>query len=550
MGGDRSLEEILNPLRLVVIFVPPCEIFTSKIRHDSFGGAKHPENLPDSQLLCCKVDVRPRIRSLIYLTWSGTMSDIDDVLLNAHRARLIPTIADSRKEERLVSVLLATLAVALPFAKQLLGQCGVRVGKMSKLLSYTEVKFPSLDENDNKRNEDRPDGLLILSTGKSQWKTLLEAKIDNAEIDQEQVIKYARIAREYGIDAVITLSNQLTPLPTHIPYSIPKLLRNRVDFFHISWISVLTQASLILRDKGQISCEQAFILEEMAHYFEHPKSGIKRFDQMNTEWRPLVVGISNGEKFNRSSPEVENTISSWHQEERDVCLLLSRRIGKHVDIRLPRKHQNDNALRLRDACESLITSHELCSRFSVPNAASDIEVTANLERRTISCSMRLDAPGDKKRASARINWLLRQLREVDGNDVIVRAVWPRGAKTQEYLSKVRDDVNCLEIGRPGAILMSFEVMMVKYLAGRFSRPRNFIEDLEELVPEFYDRIGQRLRRWSPPPPSINKRDPIEEIPAPKDAEKKSGHGSPPSETSQAHNLHESNDTNLSATEHL
>ena len=473
------------------------------------------------------------------------MSDIDDVLQKSHRARLIPTIADARKEERLVSVLLATLAMVPPFAKQLLGQCGVRVGKMSKLLSYTEVKFLSLDENDNTRNEDRPDGLLILSTGKSQWKALVEAKIDNVEIDREQVIKYARIAREYGIDAVITLSNQLTPLPTHIPYTIPKLLSNRVDFFHISWISVLTQALLILRDIEEISSEQAFILEEMAHYFEHPKSGIKRFEQMNTEWRPLVVGISNGEKFNRSSSEIENTISSWHQEERDVCLLLSRRIGKHVDIRLPRKHQNDTALRLRDACESLIASHELSSSFSVPNAASDIDVNVNLERRTISCSMKLNAPGDKKRASARTNWLLRQLRDVDGIDVIIRAVWPRGATTQEYLSKVRDDVNCLEIGRPGATLMSFEVAMVKYLAGRFSRPRNFIEDLEKLVPDFYDRIGQRLRRWSPPPPPIDKRDPIEETPAPKVSESRSGHGSPRLEMSQSPALAVSDESNSS-----
>ena len=177
------------------------------------------------------------------------MSNINEILEKAHRARLIPTIAESRKEERLVSVLLATLAVVHPFAKQLLDRCGVRMGKMSKLISYTEVKFPSLDENNNQRNKDRPDGVLTLSTGKSHWKALVEAKIDNVEIDQEQVLKYARIAREYGIDAVITLSNQLTPLPTHIPYSIPKALSNRVDFFHISWISVLTQASLIL--KGQ-----------------------------------------------------------------------------------------------------------------------------------------------------------------------------------------------------------------------------------------------------------------------------------------------------------
>ena len=158
------------------------------------------------------------------------MSDIDNILEKAHRARLIPTIADSQKEERLVSVLLATLAVVHPFAKQLLERCGVKMGKTSKLLSYTEVKFPSLDEN-NKRDEDRPDGVLTLSTGKSRWRAFLEAKIDNVEIDEDQVDRYAKIAKAYGIDAVITLSNQLTPLPTHIPYSISKVHKKHVDFF-------------------------------------------------------------------------------------------------------------------------------------------------------------------------------------------------------------------------------------------------------------------------------------------------------------------------------
>ncbi len=477
------------------------------------------------------------------------MSDIDGILKNAHRARLIPTIADVRKEERLVSILLATLAVVQPFAKQLLGQCGVRMGKKSKLLSYTEVIFPSSDENNTRKDEDRPDGLLILSTGKSQWKAFVEAKIDNVEIDEEQVERYAKIAKANGIDAVITLSNQLTPLPTHTPYSISKVLNKHVDLFHISWINVRTQASMILKDKEEISSEQAYILGEMVHYFKHPKSGVKGFEQMNKEWKSLVAGMIHGDKFSKSSLEIQNTVSSWHQEERDVCLLLSREIGKHVDIRLPIKHKKDPALRLSETCDSLIASHELRSSFSVPNAAGNIEITANLEGRSISCSMKLDAPGDRKKASARINWLLRQLRGAAGDDVIIRAYWPgKTPPTKASLSEVRDNTKCLEVGHSGATLTSFEIMMVKDLAGRFSKPQNFIKDLEELVPEFYDRIGQRLRRWSPPPPSIDKRDPIEESTAPKTTEESSGHNSPPPVISQSKEPHEPNNSNISSTE--
>ena len=469
------------------------------------------------------------------------MGTLDDILNDASRARLIPTVADSRKEERIVSVLLATLSVVPPFAEQLLERCGVRMGKTSDLRSHTEVEFVAVDGS----RKDRPDGVLSLLTRKSRWTALIEAKIDNNEISEEQVHRYAEIAREYGIDAVITLSNQLAPLPSHVPYSVPKRLSNRVKIFHVSWISILTQASLILRDDEEVSHEQAFILEEMARYFEHSSSGVKRFDRMNSEWRSIVLGISNEQQFKRSSSEIEKTVASWHQEERDLCLILSRRTGERVGIRLSRKHQADPALRLRDACDSLVASQELRCAFSVPNAASNLEVTANLQRRTISCSMKLNAPGDKKRASARVNWLVRQLRGVDGDDVIVRAFWlGGGGSTQASLSEIKTDPKCLESGRPGATPTSFEVVMIRDLAGRFSGRRTFIEDLENLIPEFYDRIGQKLRSWAPPPPSIDKRDPIQDTDVAEASEERNGDGVSQPDSDQLRDSQEPSDADL------
>ena len=108
------------------------------------------------------------------------MSPLDDFLKNALRARLIPTVADSRKEERIVSVLLSTLSVVPLFAEQLLKRCGVRMGKTSDLRSYTEVEFVAADGS----RKDRPDGVLCLLTRKSRWTAFLEAKIDNNEISE------------------------------------------------------------------------------------------------------------------------------------------------------------------------------------------------------------------------------------------------------------------------------------------------------------------------------------------------------------------------------
>ena len=436
------------------------------------------------------------------------MNDLEQILSESKPARLIPTVAQSRKEERLVSVLLGTLRIVRPLAEVLLDRCGTKLGKTADISSFVEVALPS-ENGDSNARPDRPDGLICVSKRKARWTAFLEAKIDANKMDEAQILRYAEAAKRYGVDAIITLSNQLAPLPTHIPYAVPKRLSNKVQFFHLSWISILTDAALILRDRESLDVEQAFVLDEMVNYFEHPGSGVKRFDRMNAEWRALVLGIRVEQQFKRTSDEIKNTVSSWHQEERDLCLILNRRIGQPIATRMPRKHQADAALRLRDASDVLLSSKELRSSFVVPNAAGDINVAINLQRRTVSCSMTIKAPEDRKRAASRINWLVRQLKTLDSEDILIRTYWAgRSGQTQASLSDVFDNPKCLEEGIQGSLPSRFEVLMVRDLAGRFSGRQTFIDDVEAAVPEYYDRVGQHLRAWTPPPPPIEKRDPI------------------------------------------
>ena len=103
----------------------------------------------------------------------------------------------------------------------------------------------------------------------------------------------------------------------------------------------------------------------MTRYLESNASGLKAFDQMNEGWRDLVLGIRRDEKFLPKAPEIEQTVASWHQETRDLCLILSRRTGERVDLHLSRKHRTKPELRLEDECARLSASHEF-----VPSALS------------------------------------------------------------------------------------------------------------------------------------------------------------------------------------
>jgi len=426
------------------------------------------------------------------------VADIKTVMKSGARARLIPVLADTSKENRATSVFLACLGVVDEFAKAMLASIGQRVGKRTKVDCYTEVVFQDLE---NKR--DRPDGLIVLTTGSRQWSALVESKIGKAALDAEQVLRYLALAKANGIDGVITLSNQFVALPTHHPIKIPKNKLRGVELYHWSWMFMLTQAILLLRVEETLEVDQAYILEEMARYFRHESSGIRPFDQMNPEWKEVVLHVKSGGTLARGSLEVETTVGGWHQEQRDLCLILTRRLATPVSARLSRLHRSNPGQRLKDDSERLATEKKLTVTFDIPDAAAPLDVAVDIARRTIACSMSLSAPKDRKTTKARVNWLLRQLRQADPSNVFIESHWPgRAMATQTSLQEASEDPMSLAHENGHLVPGRFKVSIVKDIAGRFSGSRTFIEELERAVPDFYERIGEHLQKWVPPPPKI------------------------------------------------
>lgn len=157
--------------------------------------------------------------------------------------------------------------------------------------------------------------------------------------------------------------------------------------------------------------------------------------------------------------------------------------------------------------------------LEIPNAATDVKVVANLMRRTITCSMKLLAPQDKKRTSARVNWLTRQLAKAEPEEMYVKALRPgRAEETQAPLAAVLADPAVLDLPNSAVVPNAFEIFYMVDLAGRFGGNKIFIDELETAVPRFYEQAGQKLRAWVPPPPKIHRRDPVADENAPELAE--------------------------------
>lgn len=422
-------------------------------------------------------------------------------LSSGEQARLIPVAADGNKETRATSIILATMSAVPAYRKAMLGYLGKRVGIRSGLQCFTEITFKDTKE------KSRPDGLLLLDNGRGKvWSCLVEAKIKNQNLDQEQIEKYILLAKQHNIDAILTISNQFVAIPTHSPLKLSKVSTRGVEIYHCSWMHALTTAMLLISEDEFESFEQKFILSEMIRYFSHQSTGISTFDRMNSEWKDIITKIQSGAILNKSDISVENTVGAWHQESRDICLLLSRKLNRAVKLKLNKAHADDPITRVKDDSEALTKNYKLVCVFDIPNTASSMLVTADLLRRSVSLSMTLIAPKDKQKTSSKVNWLLKQLAKSEPNNIYIKASWPsRCSDTQAPLIEVRENQNVVHSENKGITPVSFEVLLIQDLSSKFSGAKTFIEILEASVLEFYEQVGQHLRAYIAPPPPINEK---------------------------------------------
>ncbi|MDP2120470.1 MAG: hypothetical protein Q8K28_11255 [Hoeflea sp.] len=424
------------------------------------------------------------------------MSEKPEYLVQGERARLFPILADTSKEGRTLSILLSCMESVDDFGKSLLADLGIKSGARAKLETYTEVVLKKGGEKTL-----RPDGLLILKAASKNWTALVEAKVGNSELTSEQLDSYLEIAKLNGIDALITISNQFSPLPAHHPVQLSAASLKKATVLHWSWMYILTQATLQLGNGDIEDKEQRIILNEMVRFLSHPSAGVKSFEQMPASWTTIANTVQSGGTVSPKSKDVQEVVGAWYQEIRDLSLILSRQLGEDVNVKVPRAHASDPVARIKSDAQILAIDYCLHAVFVIPNTAGSISVSADFRKKSIFASMKVNAPADRKSTKARLNWLLRQLQKSRPDNVYIRLFWPgRGPFTQHPIALLRETPEAAE--ENGKVATSFEVVYARDLGARFTQRRNFIVDLEHAIPDFYEQIGQHLKSWQPQAPKI------------------------------------------------
>ncbi len=416
------------------------------------------------------------------------------------KSRLFPVLSEKSKEGRTLSAFLSVFAQVKELSNEILGAVGNPVGTRATVSTFTEVSFPK-----SKQPKIRPDGLIVLQTGKRTWSALVEAKIGNDDLKADQIESYLSLAREVGIDAVITLSNQFTTTRDQSPVTVNGHLLRTVSLYHYSWFSILTYLSVLSGNDRVEDPDHNFLLEELERFLIHQSAGLKRFTQMTPSWTSVVDNVRSGLSLSKSGADERAVVESWQAEIRDLALYLTRKTGETVAEKVSKKVMNDPTAIFDRHLKSLVEERRLTVDFAIPNAAAPLSIEVDLTTRTIHFSAQLAAPKDKKRQASRLNWLLVQLPDDKEQTTKVRTLWPgRASPIETTVFEARSD-DMLHSHPDRSLLPHKFVLIDQMTDGRkFGGRSTFINELESGAIGFYENVLSHLKAWTPPAPKIRK----------------------------------------------
>lgn len=421
--------------------------------------------------------------------------------LNLQEARLIPFYKPG-DEMALTSIFLSALRLVKEFRNQVFQAIGL--SRSNRILIYTEAEFLLFEKK-------RIDGLiLVIRANRIIDAVLIEVKNRNVDLDPKQIQNYVHIAKEYGIPKLLTVSNQFVSFPTQSPLSIktPKY----VSTYHISWSYLLTIAHILLRDNDQniADADQVEIMREVVEYFESRNSGILGFTQMKPGWVELTQKANAGTSFRLTDPFVDETVSSWLQEERDVALILSRELGLLVRTG-HRKFKRDLLERINYEKRELVSKKFLESSLQIEGAASPLQIRAYFDKKNIEMSLTLSSPHDRK-TRGRISWLRSQLRQAERKNSKLFALLAPDLFIEIHMKFARDplrvqmgDLDTVEDIIGPREIASFSILYFKYLGRKFDSRKGVVAIIEKMVIDYYEGILQHLKRWEKPAPQIMKK---------------------------------------------
>lgn len=410
-------------------------------------------------------------------------------------ARLIPTVGirgQEEQEKRATSSLLAVMRAVPEFGHALLKPLGAPKGRIA---TFAEVQL-----KDAAGKLHIPDGAITVERGKTAWRCLVEVKTSGAQLSAEQINRYLDMAREHRIDAVLTISNDITSTPSESPIDVDRRKLRSVKLVHLSWWRILTEAIVQHRHRGISDPDQTWILGELIAYLDDERSGAGGFQDMGENWVKVRNGASDG-TLRASDVDVRDVASRWDQFIEYVCLGLGQDLGRDVRPVRPRKQTAE--LRVEASCKSLAEKGALEAAIRIPDAAGDLVLQADLRAKRVVTSVSIESPGDGRPAT-RVNWLLKQLKDAPDALVIEVSFVNTQATTAALLKDARENPQRLLLETdPKRPPRGFRLALSGPMGAKRGRgERSFVLETRKQAIAFYRDLVQDLRVWRAAAPKL------------------------------------------------
>ena len=417
---------------------------------------------------------------------------VKDGKITISKTRLIPLLKTG-DEMALTSILLSAIRLIKEFKDSVFKE--LKLKRSGKAYYYSEVVFHDIDTTS------RLDGMiLVVVSGKIEDAIFIEVKNDKAKIEEEQILKYYKLAQLLNnVPKILTISNEFVFDSSHSPITI-KNQSKKISLYHFSWTYIKTIAQLLLFDnENNIDDEdQINIMKEVMHYFNDERSGVNGFRLMSKGWKGVSEKIKSQQPLNDKN-EIIEAITSWHQEENDMSLMLSRKLGVLVksNIENPKSKLNRDIKRLKD-------KQFLSTSLRIKGAVSDLKVIVDFRRRTISMSVRVIPPLDKGTIS-RISSIKKQLSKCKDSSLLENLYIDADIKFSSKSIKYNytnidqfyehDNIKNLNI-------IAFDIELIKTV--KIDSTKIFVAEIEKMLLNYYNLIVQDLKSWKKSAPKLTK----------------------------------------------
>jgi len=351
----------------------------------------------------------------------------------------------------------------------------------------------------------RPDGLIVVRRGKSEWSCLVEVKTGKNNLELAQLNAYLDICKEHKLDALVTISNELLNASGDHPTSgIDQRKLRSTELAHLSWIRIITEALVMSEHEGVEDREQDLVLRELVRFLQSEASGASEFNDMGSSWISVREGIRNS-SIRKADEDVLQVVANFESLVRYSALTLSARLGVSATEVVPRTAKADYKKHLAGSGKSLLESKCLQGAIKVPGAAAELGMRADLAAGMLHCSFELSSPSSGRNKS-RISWLLRQLKQAPANTFVS---WTyKRARSSESPHRVRDLMDGsyefdLDDSRE---ISEFHVeVLAKMGTKRASGSGSFIDSVVDLFELTYGEALQPIKPWREPAPKLSEK---------------------------------------------